>query len=265
MAGRWGARESRPRESRLEEALRGELAAARRGARWAQLRVERELARTAHDLKAPLAAAKGYVEMMLRGMAGPLPPGAARYLERIREVIDGERRLIDERLRLPGDRGDLAAVCDLGGALRAALARSRPAVQARGLEVRARLPADGSPLLARPSLLSLFARRLVRHLVGAASAGGAVLIAVHDELPRWEVEAWADGDRRRIGRDLLVCRESVNRLGGSLHLREPGRWVIEVQLPQEAPGEARSSLTAGPSPRSPIPGATPSAGGGDPG
>src|SRR5687767_1905300 len=160
-------------DSQLEVALRGELATARRSARWSQLRVERDLTRTVHDLKAPLAAVKGYVEMMLRGMAGPLPPGASRYLERIREVIDRERWLIEERLNPLRDPRPPVAVCDLGRALEAALARSQRAVQARRLGLEVELPTTPSPLLAQPSLLFLFARRLVADLPPAAPRGRA--------------------------------------------------------------------------------------------
>lgn len=217
----------------LEEALRAELAASRREARWVRRRLEGDLARMVHDLKAPLSAVKGYVEMLLRGMAGPLSPDASRYLERIREVIDREREMIDTRLRPRGDRG-LAVMCDLGRTLEAALARSHRAVQARGLVVRADLLDAASPVMARPSLLLLFARRLVRHLVGAAAPGGAVSLAVHDEVGRWAVEASADGDRGR-GRDLLLCREAVERLGGTFHPGAQGQGAIRVLLPQGVP------------------------------
>lgn len=61
----------------------------------------RRLALARHDLKAPLVPVKGYLDMMLRGMAGPVTPTSQRYLERSKQSVDRLRDLIDYRLRDP--------------------------------------------------------------------------------------------------------------------------------------------------------------------
>lgn len=71
--------------------LRKQLAAQRRRIRH----LRSQASRSAHDLKAPLVAIKGYVDMLLRGMAGPLNDQAQRYLDRIGSAVERERQLID--------------------------------------------------------------------------------------------------------------------------------------------------------------------------
>src|SRR5262245_44046783 len=107
----------------LESVLRSELARRRIEARRAEQQVERDLSRAMHDLKAPLSALKGYVDMMLRGIAGPMPPTANRYLTRIREVVDRERQLIEDRLR-PRASSAAPPAADLSRAFVAAIERS---------------------------------------------------------------------------------------------------------------------------------------------
>src|SRR6185295_6581398 len=147
------------RPSALESVLRSELARRRIEARRAEQRVERELSRTVHDLKAPLSALKGYVDMMLRGIAGPMPPTANRYLTRIREVVDRERQLIDDRLR-PRSHPAPPPMTDLARALAAAVDRSGPALRARRLQLSLELPPRGCPVPASQGLVDLLARRL---------------------------------------------------------------------------------------------------------
>ena len=51
-----------------------------------------------HDLKAPLVAIKGYVDLMRRGIAGPLTPRMERYLEEVIRATQRECDIIDSRL-----------------------------------------------------------------------------------------------------------------------------------------------------------------------
>jgi signal transduction histidine kinase len=53
-----------------------------------------------HDLKAPLLAIRGYVDLMQRGAAGPLTPRMERYLARVMEATLRECALIDSELTL---------------------------------------------------------------------------------------------------------------------------------------------------------------------
>jgi signal transduction histidine kinase len=57
--------------------------------------------RLRHELKNPLVAIKGYVDMMLRGMVGPFAEPARRYLRRIAVAVERQRAVIDDQLRAP--------------------------------------------------------------------------------------------------------------------------------------------------------------------
>ncbi len=59
-----------------------------------------------HDLKAPLLAIRGYVDLMQRGAAGPLTPRMERYLARVMEATLRECALIDSEVTLsPSNSG----------------------------------------------------------------------------------------------------------------------------------------------------------------
>ncbi len=53
-----------------------------------------------HDLKAPLLAIRGYVDLMQRGAAGRLTPRMERYLARVMEATLRECALIDSQVTL---------------------------------------------------------------------------------------------------------------------------------------------------------------------
>jgi signal transduction histidine kinase len=178
--------------------------------RRAEQRLDRDLSRTAHDLKAPLSAVKGYVDMMLRGIAGPMPPNANRYLARIREVVDRERQLIDERLRPRGQQPSAPPVLDLARALGASLARSEPGLRARLVRLTVDLPPRECPITARPSLAELLARRLVRHLLASTPAGGTAHLALRDDLGRRWIELSPGAPPSR---DLRIALAAAERMG----------------------------------------------------
>lgn len=60
--------------------------------------LERIGSRASHDLKAPLVAIRGYVDMVLRGMSGPIEPKTQRYLEKVNGSVDRMKQLIDSRV-----------------------------------------------------------------------------------------------------------------------------------------------------------------------
>lgn len=210
-----------------EAVLRSELGRRRIEARRVERRVERDLSRAVHDLKAPLSALKGYVDMMLRGLAGPMPPTANRYLTRIREVVDRQRQLIEDRLRPRPSPGGPPLV-DLSRALAAAVERSEPGLRARRLQLFLELPGRPCLLAAPPSLVELLARRLVRHLVASTPLEGAPRLALRDDLGR----RWIEISMLPESRDLQVALAGADRLGAHAGRGEPG--ALRIDLPQES-------------------------------
>lgn len=77
--------------------------------------LERLGSRASHDLKAPLVAIKGYVDMILRGFGGPIEPKATRYLEKVNGSVDRMKELIDSRVHPSSTRGLADLSLALGG------------------------------------------------------------------------------------------------------------------------------------------------------
>lgn len=220
--------------------LRSELGRRRSEARRAERRVERDLSRAVHDLKAPLSAVKGYVDMMLRGIAGPMPPTANRYLERIRDVVDRQRQIIDDRLRPRRDSGSPPLV-DVARALAAAADRAGRGLRARRIQLALELPPRGCWVAARPSLVELMTRRLLRHLVAVAPRGSTAHLVLHDDFGRRRVELSISGGEppwlpAAAGRshDLQIALAAAERLGAQPTSLEVGGLALRIDLPHDA-------------------------------
>ncbi len=65
----------------------------------------RFLAIASHDLKSPLAAVRGYLDLLIEGMAGPLTEQQAKYLDRSRIRLDSQIRLISDLLDITALEG----------------------------------------------------------------------------------------------------------------------------------------------------------------
>ncbi len=197
-------------------------------------RLEAAQRRLGHDLKTPLVALKGYVDMMLRGMGGPVSATQQRYLLRMAQAVERQRALIDEALWSP--RQAQAVGCDavaVASEVASALRRS-------GRRVGVWMDVDGpatAPCAAGRAELTLLVRELLLGAlevaptrsrldlrVEAGEAGPVLLLAV-EELPS------ANARLRR-------CAALARRLGGALTLgtREAGA-VISVTLSTPAQRE----------------------------
>jgi two-component system, OmpR family, sensor kinase len=129
-------------------------------------RLDTRRSRASHDLRTPLVVMKGYVDMIQRGLAGPLSPALQRYAERLARAVDEQNGLIARHLS--ADRGPTAPLVP---ALRAALARTqRPGTP----RVTLHTPASSPTLRAERAQLSLLARTLVDAL-RAGHVGSAEL------------------------------------------------------------------------------------------
>jgi signal transduction histidine kinase len=166
----------------LELAERGRARQEREGA-------ERERRKSVHDLRAPLVVVKGYSDMLLRGLAGPLPPAAERYLERMAQAAERQRVLLEElfpkgRSR-PGPplREWLAA---LAGPLRTAARRRGAALEVGPCPPEAQAE-GGEAALAR------LRRGLLQAAGRTVRPGGVVRLAVRHEEGAYALEASVEG------------------------------------------------------------------------
>lgn len=208
-------------------------------------RVEALLTRAAHDLKAPLVPMKGYVDMLLRGMAGPLNPTMERYLGNLKASVERQRQLVEQCL----SRERRGKGTDLAQTLRVEGARFLATASARGVQLSMNAPSD-CLVPARRSTVRLLARTLLREACACSPQGAALRIELSPGAKGFQLSMHCDRDVRPWRRGLAVCEEVIRRLGGQLQLPAERDVFFEALLPSLDLSRAQ---IAGPMPERPRP------------
>lgn len=273
--------ELRLKQRALEEshqamtALYEELGAQAEALRTAD-RTRAEFLRTvAHEVRTPMYAAQGMVELLLDGVSGPLTDEQRTDLASIGTAVAEALRLVDEQLDLARiDSGKAAAprprdvsVPELFATLRG---MTQPLVRSDEVALTWDCEDDLPVLWTDPGLLGQVLRNLVgnslkftdRGVVGvhAARDGDEVVFVVADtgmgigaeDLGRvfeefQQIEAVQDGRPRGTGLGLPLVRKLVTSLGGTVQLASTvgvGTAVtvrLPLRLPDAAAGGARAS------------------------
>ncbi len=148
----------------------------------------------AHEMKAPIAAVEGYLQMMRERAVGESLESYDRILDRCLIRIDGMRKLIADLLDLTaiesGQRQRNLASVDLGDVARQAVENVKAEAEQRDIRVELKMPA-GVTFLADRAEIEMILNNLVsnavkynrdhgRVRVSAATAGGVVRIEVED-------------------------------------------------------------------------------------
>ena len=213
-----------------EEALRAELMRLRRE----RLRLEERLgqreegqARVAHDLRTPLMVLQGYLEMMNKGMGGPLTPALQRYVDRMNRSVGELGTRLQQRAS--------SAESVLAEELRPLLCATFSPEQGARIPVQLELPEE--PVLirsARPELL-LLARTLSRLLAGTQAQGAVLRVdaAEGSELWRLHLRAWTEHPAPE--RPLRLLEQLTRRLEGTLSVAQKApRFELLLHLPRVA-------------------------------
>ncbi|WP_420175973.1 sensor histidine kinase [Luteococcus sp. OSA5] len=234
-------------------AIQQQRALAVRG-RAREARLRREIADISHDLKTPLIAVRGYLQLVQRdGAAADTSP---RRLQTVLERVDDLGRLVDDFFELSvldaSDRTLELGPVDATQVVGEVLLGFYVAFENKQIEPQVQIP--GQPLMVQAEETAL--ARVVRNLVANAlaytsegvavtlsDAGAAVELVVSNDvegLDEAEVERLFErfyrADRARTGPHaglgLSIVQELVRQMDGSVHgeLRA-GRLVITVSLP----------------------------------
>jgi signal transduction histidine kinase len=219
------------------------------------------LAVVSHDLRTPLTAIIGYVDLMDMGVPDPLPDATRQRLQRIRTSATHLRYLLNELLvfaRLDGGREEVRLRdVDLRDISREAAAVGEPLALERKLEFHIDLPenpvilrTDGDKV--RQVLLNLVGNAVKYTREGAIRvelrmpADGLAVFCVRDTgvgiaeehlqrifEPFWQVDPDKRGEAGGTGLGLSVVRRLVQLLGGEVSVEsELGTGsIFTVTLP----------------------------------
>ncbi|MEL4357685.1 MULTISPECIES: sensor histidine kinase [unclassified Luteococcus] len=219
-----------------------------------EARLRREIADISHDLKTPLIAVRGYLQLVQRdGAAADTSP---RRLQTVLERVDDLARLVDDFFELSvldagGRRLELGPV-DATAVVTEALLGFYVAFETKGMEPTVAVPTE--PLLVQAESTAL--GRVVRNLVANALAHGGgdvavslsrkdgqAVLCVANSAPGLGVEEAerlferfyrADPARTgaHAGLGLSIVQELVRQMGGTLQARvRDGQLRIVVGLP----------------------------------
>ncbi len=144
---------------------------------------ELQLAMLAHRFKAPLAALRQCVSIVLHGYAGDISPRARSMIELVAQRADQMMRFVSDWLtlaRLEEGKGlQEAKEVAIAEVAKAAVDRVKQEPQAEKLTVRFALRSDPGPVRADPSALDEVFANLLDNAVRYTPAGGTVTAEVN--------------------------------------------------------------------------------------
>lgn len=212
------------------------------------------IATISHEMRTPLTVLRGYIDLMLRGLAGKLNDEQSQMLETMRVQMNNMTGLINNVIVIAGlDSGSLQTYLErveLANVLDEALWQVRGPLSAKGLEIILELPGDLPPILAdrdqlRQVLVQLLdnARRYTHAgtvTVRARAYDGVVQVdigdtgcGIHPELQPQIFDRFIRGEEginspeRGIGLGLAIVRQLIERHGGNIWVEsERGRGSV---------------------------------------
>lgn len=143
-----------------------------------------------HELKAPLAAVEGFLQILKDGTAGSDPAVVARIVDRALTRTEGMRKLIVDLLNLTRiesgrKRRDLGPA-DLREAAALAIETAAPSAEPRGITIALHAP-ERAPLVADRGELDIILNNLVSNAVKYNRDGGRVDVRVEPDRDGWTV------------------------------------------------------------------------------
>jgi len=228
------------------------------------------IADISHDLRTPLVAMRGYLELLVAGGDGLSAEGSRRYAAIALRQCEHLGRLVDDLFELAKlDYRGLVLDCEsfaVGELASDVVQKFALAAKARGVALEVVAAADTPPLEADLRLVERVLENLVGNALGHTPAGGRVEVRValvataielqvidtgagiaKEDLPRVFERHWRgaaggpDGDAGEgAGLGLAIAKRIVELHGGSIRAdSEPGRGSrFVVALPASRAAEA---------------------------
>ncbi|MET0402025.1 MAG: histidine kinase dimerization/phospho-acceptor domain-containing protein [Cystobacter sp.] len=183
---------------------------------------DRGWSRAAHDLRTPLLVLQGYVEMMMKGMAGELSPPMKRYLERMRQSAGDLNTRLQHR-----QRGSAAPAGDARPLLSAAFGPGRPCA------ARMELPEEPMRLRVNRSVMTPLVRSLERLLTGTGTTETRLQVDMPEGTQVWRWRIHARNVRPPLPRARETLERFVRRAEGQVSVEESETGLeLTVLLPR---------------------------------
>ena len=143
-----------------------------------------------HELKAPLAAVEGYLQILKDGSAGSDPSVISQVVDRALVRTEGMRKLIVDLLNLTriesGQKRRALATTDLREAAAAAIETASSAAAARGVTIALTAP-ERAPLVADRGELEIILNNLISNAVKYNRDGGRVDVTLDTDGDGWRI------------------------------------------------------------------------------
>jgi signal transduction histidine kinase/CheY-like chemotaxis protein/GGDEF domain-containing protein len=238
-----------------------------------------------HELRSPLTAITGALDLLLGPLASPMGEKQARYLKMARESTERLNAIVDDLLDLAKlAKGKMPMAFDvthLGEVAAKAIESFTPAAAEKRIQLRATLPEEPVKLVADASRLTQVLGNLLTNAVKFTPEGGRVEVSLFQPavVSGWVgISVWNDGeaiaedDLERIfekfeqarternrtvkgtGLGLAICRSIVESHGGRIWAESaPGQGARFVVLLPTAPPKEASEPAPPPAPGAPPP------------
>jgi signal transduction histidine kinase len=224
-----------------------------------------------HDVKNPLGAADGYLQLLRDGVLGPLGPKQGDSIEKARRSLAAALRLIQDLLEMArAETGQIeikSTVVDVCEIIRETADEYEAQARSKGLELRTDLPPEGPRVISDPARVRQVLGNLVSNAVKYTEQG-SVMIRLRDgdhaATPRIGVEVTDTGpgipeEKRRLifeefvrldptaskgaGVGLAISSRIVAKLGGELTVdsKEGHGSTFVLWLPATPAGLVRPS------------------------
>jgi PAS domain S-box-containing protein len=205
-------------------------------------------ANIAHDLRNPLGTVRNAAYYLERRLPKDQPE-IAEYLGIIDQEVAAADRIIANLLAVAGAKAPIKQDVDVGQAIRATLAWTRPA---KAVRLRMSLTPEPFKVRADPDQLRQVFRNLVANAVEAMGSGGGIVVeaardadgdsivlrdkgpGVAQEVRQSLFEPLVTTKAKGIGLGLTICRQIIENHGGDIELIDedkPGA-AFRIRLPR---------------------------------